>query len=161
MDPKKRRAAGRQPSFDIESALSYRISSLYARLSGGTTQELAGFDLALREWRVMAILARHEPMAAAELVARSPLDKASVSRAVASLEAKGLLSVAPSSGDARRKELRLTADGWALYSEVAPHAIARQKALVSSLTTSERAALVSMLDRIERQIDLYYRRTSE
>lgn len=149
----------RQATFDIESALTYRISHLYIRLSAGTTQDLATFGLVLREWRVMAMLARHEPLSASELVARTPLDKASVSRAIASLEQHDLVSVVPSMEDARVKVLHLTDAGWDLYGQVAPRSIARQKALMGVLTVSERASLVSMLDRIEKASALHIERS--
>ncbi len=149
----------RQAIFDIESALTYRISHLFTRLSTGTTQDLATFGLVLREWRVMAMLARHEPLSASELVARSPLDKASVSRAIASLEQRKLVSVAPSSADARVKVLHLTTAGWDLYGQIAPRSVARQKALMGVLTVSERASLMSMLDRLEEASALHIERT--
>lgn len=154
MERKNRRAV-----FDIENALSFRISQLYTRLTTGTSQELSTHGLALREWRVMAMLARHEPLSASELVARSPLDKASVSRAIASLQGRGMVSVAPSTEDARVKVLRLSAGGWRLYSQIAPHSVARQKALMGALTVSERASLVSMLDRIDKAMVLHFERT--
>ena len=149
----------RQATFDIESALTYRVSQLYTRLSTGTTHDLATFGLVLREWRVMAMLARHEPLSASELVARSPLDKASVSRAIASLQQRDLVSVAPSTEDARVKVLRLTDAGWDLYGRIAPRSVARQKALMSVLTVSERASLMSMLDRIEKAMVLHIERS--
>ena len=47
------------PSFDLEKMLSYRVSMLFGRLSVGTSRQLVGsFDLALREWRVLALLAK-------------------------------------------------------------------------------------------------------
>lgn len=146
-----------QAIFDIEQSLTFRISSLYGVLSAGTIQELSGtFGLAFREWRVMAILAKHEPLSASDLVARSPMDKASVSRAVASLVERGLVAVAQGESDARVKVLRLTDDGWALYQKVAPRSVARQKALLSALTTSERESLYFMLDRIEKEAIRYF-----
>ena len=149
----------RQAIFDIENALTYRISQLFTRLSTGTTQDLAAFGLVLREWRVMAMLARHEPLSASELVARSPLDKASVSRAIASLEQRDLVSVAPSTEDARVKVLHLTNAGWTLYGKIAPRSVARQKALMAVLTVSERASLMSMLDRLEKAIVVHIERS--
>ena len=150
--------ARRQGDFDIEQSLTFRISSLYSVFSAGTIEELARFGLAFREWRVMAILARHEVLSASDLVARSPLDKASVSRAVASLAQRRLLVVAAGETDRRVKELRLTDAGWDLYQQVAPVSIARQKALSGCLTKAERAALHFMLDRIEKEAIRYFAR---
>jgi DNA-binding MarR family transcriptional regulator len=146
-----------QASFDIEQSLTFRISSLYGVLSAGTIQELSGtYGLAFREWRVMAILAKHEPLSASDLVARSPMDKASVSRAVASLVRRSLVVVAQGEADARVKVLRLSPDGWDLYQRVAPRSVARQKALLSALTTAERESLYFMLDRIEKEAIRYF-----
>lgn len=140
----------RQAIFDLEDMLTFRISSIYSQLSAGTSQELSEFGLVLREWRVIAMLARHEPLSASELVARSPLDKASASRAISTLVQRQLMTVCASPDDARVKVLRLTPAGWALYARVAPRSVARQKALMSALTSSERDALASMLLRIEK-----------
>jgi len=153
---KKRRAL-----FDLEDLLTYRISSIYSRLSVGTAMELSKpFNLVLREWRVMAMLARHEPLSASELVARSPLDKASASRAIANLTRRKLVSVSASEDDARVKVVRLTDAGWDLYAQVAPKSVARQKAIMSALSASERRDLVSMLERIEREVIRYYSQMS-
>lgn len=146
MRPKEKRAL-----FDLEELLTFRISSIYSQLSAGTAQELAEFGLVLREWRVLAMLAKHAPISASELVARSPLDKASASRAVASLVERRLVTVTPSTEDARVKVLQLTDEGWALYGKVAPRSVARQKALMAALTPSERSLLASMLHRIEME----------
>lgn len=86
----------------------------------------------------------------------SVIMKASVSRAVASLVERGLVAVAQGESDARVKVLRLTDDGWALYQKVAPRSVARQKALLSALTTSERESLYFMLDRIEKEAIRYF-----
>ncbi len=155
MKPKKQRAI-----FNLEDLLTYRISSIYSQLSAGTARELQQFGLVLREWRVIAMLARHEPLSASELVARSPMDKASVSRALASLLERGLLLVATSPTDARIKVLRLTPAGWDLYQRVAPRSVARQKALLSALTSAERELFGSMLARIEKEIVRHFSQAS-
>lgn len=147
----------RPPLIHLEELLTYRISSLYSLLSAGTAKDLSiPHGLVLREWRVMVLLAGNEPMSGSELAARSLLDKASVSRAVSSLEARKLISVTLSGIDARMKVLRLTDAGWDLYAEVAPRSIARQKRLMSVLTPAERKALSSMLARIEKEAVRYF-----
>jgi DNA-binding MarR family transcriptional regulator len=149
--------ASRIPKIDLEDLLTYRISTLYSQLSAGVAKELAGqFGLVLREWRVMAMLARLDATPASALVARSPMDKASVSRAVASLARKRLLRAFPSPQDARVKMLQLTPSGWTLYARVAPRSLARQKALLSVLTAAERESLMSMLSRLETQVARHF-----
>jgi len=146
MKPKEKRAL-----FELEQLLTFRLSSIYSLISAGTSQELGQYGLVLREWRVMAMLAGQQPISASELVARSPLDKASASRAVASLVERGLVSATPSPVDARMKILELTDAGWELYGKVAPWSLRRQKALMGVLTSTERNLLISMLNRIEKE----------
>ena len=149
--------ASRIPRVDLEELLTYRISSLYSQLSAGIAKELAGhFGLVLREWRVMAMLARLDSTPASTLVARSPMDKASVSRAVASLARRRLLRAFASPQDARVKMLQLTPSGWSLYAKVAPRSLARQKALMTVLTAAERESLMSMLSRLGTQVARHF-----
>jgi DNA-binding MarR family transcriptional regulator len=142
-------ARDRATPFDLEDSLTFKVSMLYNRLALGTSRELAnGFDLTLREWRVLALLARNEPMTATALVARSPLDKASVSRTVARLVDHGFVSVAAHAEDARARELELTRAGKRLYGRIAPRSIARQNALLSVLNANEKKALFHALDKL-------------
>lgn len=143
-------------SFDLQESLTFKISMLYNRLALGTSRELAdGFDFALREWRVLALLARNAPMTASDLVARSPLDKASVSRSIASLVERKLVSVEPHATDARSRRLVLTRAGWKLYDRIAPRSAARQKALLSVLSENEQRTLFRALDKLtNRAVEL-------
>jgi DNA-binding MarR family transcriptional regulator len=142
------------PVFDLEQLLTYRISMLFNRLSVGTSRQLAGrFDLALREWRVLALLAKREPVSASTLVARSPLDKASVSRAVASLAERGLLVSKPSEEDRRSQTLALTREGRRLFRQIAPLSVERQQQLLADFSESERKALFRALDRLIERAD--------
>jgi DNA-binding MarR family transcriptional regulator len=137
------------PFFDLEQTVSYRISTLYSRLSLATSRQLAaGFGLALREWRTLALLARHEPTSASTLVARSPMDKASVSRAVASLKRRRLIATRRGRGDARTQRLVLTQEGRRLYRRIAPLSAIRQTSLLSALTRGEHRALLRILDKL-------------
>jgi DNA-binding MarR family transcriptional regulator len=135
-------------AFDLEQTVAFRISTLYSRLSLGTSRQLAGFELVLREWRLLALLAKHEPASASTLVARSPMDKASVSRAVASLKRRRLIAARRDHSDARTQTLVLTPEGRRLYRRIAPHSAARQRALLAALTPAERRAVLRILDRL-------------
>jgi DNA-binding MarR family transcriptional regulator len=134
--------------FDLEQTVGYRISTLYSRLSLGTSRQLAGFGLVLREWRLLALLAKHEPASATALVARSPMDKASASRAVASLRRRRLIAARRDRSDARTQTLVLTAEGRRLYRRIAPLSAARQRALLAALTPAEHKAVLRILDRL-------------
>jgi len=136
-------------AFDLEQMLTYRVSRLYHRLAAGTARTVeAGFGLAVREWRVLALLGKHGFISARDLVARSPMDKGSVSRAVASLSKKRLIAIQPDPADKRMQRLALTASGKKMCSSIAPHSLARQRALLNALTPAERAAIFRTLDKL-------------
>ena len=135
--------------FDLEEMLTYQVSMLYSRLALATSRQLArGFDLALREWRVLALLAKAESISASDLVSRSPMDKASVSRAVTNLVNRGLVSTRPDPQDARVRNLALTRAGWRMYERIAPLSVERQQALLSALTSTEQKTLFRVLDKL-------------
>lgn len=145
------------PIFNIDDSVAFRISRLFSKLNTGVARQLDNqFNLLSREWRALALLAQHEPMSASELVERSPMDKASVSRAVARLTELGYINTVPHPEDGRMQTIHLTRSGWTLYRKIAPHSVARQASLLSVLSAAERKSLFSMLDRIEAQAMHYF-----
>ena len=148
--PKRAKTA----SYDIEAMLSYRVSSLYSLIQAGTARQLdGGFRLILREWRVLALLAKLEPVTASDLAARSPMDKASISRAVASLAKRDLIRSRPDDEDGRVQQLELTQEGRRLYARIAPVSQARNRDLLSALTASEQTAFFRSLDKLIARAD--------
>ena len=145
------------PVFNIDESVTFRISRLFSEINTGVARQLdSQFQLLLREWRALALLAQHEPMSASDLVERSPMDKASVSRAVARLTELGYIHSDPNPLDGRMQTIRLSRSGWALYRKIAPLSVARQSSLLRVLTPAERKAFFSMLDRIETQATQYF-----
>ena len=145
------------PIFNIDDSVTFRISRLFSKLNTGVARQLSEqFQLLSREWRALALLAQHEPMTASELVERSPMDKASVSRAVARLTELGYINTVPHPEDGRMQTIRLTRSGWAVYRRIAPHSVARQASLLSVLSASERKAFFASLDRIEGQVAVLF-----
>lgn len=138
---------------DIEKLLTFRVSMLHHKMSVGSVRpRTLQHGLVLREWRVLAFLAKYQPMKASDLVARSPMDKASVSRAVATLTRRGLVESKALPGDRRARRLSLTAKGKKLFQKVAPDSRARHAKLVSVLTVKEREAFFQMIDKLMAQL---------
>ncbi|WP_199553537.1 MarR family winged helix-turn-helix transcriptional regulator [Sandaracinobacteroides hominis] len=120
------------------NAVSDRVAAVYQ----------SRFGLKVPEWRVIAVVAEGGRMAQAALVAATQMDKMTVSRAVAALVERGLLSRAPA-GDRRTLELGLTAEGAALYEEISPLALKMEEELFGSFSAAERAQLMQLLRRTE------------
>lgn len=120
------------------NVVSERVAAVYQ----------ARFALKVPEWRVIAVTAERGQTTQAGLVVQTQMDKMTVSRAVAALVARGLLSRSPA-GDRRTLELGLTEEGEALYAEVAPLALKMEAELFGDFSDAERAQLMALLKRAE------------
>ena len=95
------------PKLHLENFLPYRLSVLSNTVSGAIAAAyFAHFGLTIPEWRVMAVLAANPGLSAAEVTARTAMDKVAVSRAVAALLAAGRLRRTTAKADRRRTHLR-------------------------------------------------------
>ena len=93
------------------------------------------------EWRVMAVLAANPGLSAAEVTARTAMDKVAVSRAVANLLSVGRLRRTTAKNDRRRTHLELTTSGKNVYAQVVPMALNYERHLVAPLSARDRATL--------------------
>ncbi len=135
---------------DLEHFLPYRLSVLSNRISQDIARlYVERFGLGITEWRVLAVLGRHDDVSAREVAERTAMDKVAVSRAIASLLEAGRIERETHGGDRRRSCLRLSAQGRAIYDQVAPLALAYQRRLLEGLGPDERAALDRLLTRLE------------
>ena len=135
---------------DLEHFLPYRLSVLSNRLSSMIARIYTErFALSITEWRVMAVLGRYPDLSANEVAQRTAMDKVAVSRAVARLLDAGRLMREMHGDDRRRSVLRLSDDGYRIYDEVAPLALAFERRLLHGIDETERALLFRLLDRLD------------
>lgn len=120
------------------NAVSTRISHSYRRR----------FGLKIPEWRLVAILAEHIKMTPQEIGKKGELDKITVSRAAAALIARGLVAQHRNPKDGRSHFLSLTAEGRALYDEIAPAALQLEAELLADFSAQDRDMLAQLLRRI-------------
>lgn len=111
------------------------------------------FGVTRREWRVLAQLAREEGVLSSRLAERAGLDRARTSRALGSLEDKGLVVRTPRPGDRREVLVHLSASGRALYAELLPRVGAINRELLSALSEAETRLLESLLQRLQAQAE--------
>ena len=139
----------RHQKLHLEKFLPYRLSVLSNTVSSAIAAAyFANFGLSIPEWRVMAILAANPGLSAAEVTARTAMDKVAVSRAVGTLLAAGRLRRTTVPADRRRTHLALTPAGAGVYSRVVPMALEYERKLVAPLSNRDRATL----DRILREL---------
>ncbi|HEX5776914.1 MAG TPA: MarR family winged helix-turn-helix transcriptional regulator [Caulobacteraceae bacterium] len=106
------------------------------------------FGLTIPQWRLMAVLAE-KPLTQQAIVARTAMDKVTVSRAAQGLVNRHLVGRAAHEADGRSHILALTEQGRELHAEIAPLALAYEAALLSGLTPGEAETLKRLLMRVE------------
>jgi DNA-binding MarR family transcriptional regulator len=137
----------------LDDFLPYRLSFTSELVSNRVAEAYrARYDLTIPEWRLIAVIAEEQPMTQARIGQRTRMDKVTVSRAAASLSARGLIQRAPNAKDGRSHLLMLTQAGTTLYESIAPDALAMEKAIFSALSADEQATLHRLLRRIDRQV---------
>jgi len=132
----------RHQKLHLEKFLPYRLSVLSNTVSSAIAAAyFANFGLSIPEWRVMAILAANPGLSAAEVTARTAMDKVAVSRAVASLLKQKRIARQTARADRRRSLLKLAPAGQRVYGQVVPFALAYERELIAPLSGRERATL--------------------
>ncbi len=135
--------------FQLENFLPYRLSVASETVSRLIARQyLVKSGLGMSEWRLLAVIGRFgvlSPTAAGE---RTAMDKVKVSRATASLVARGLVRQAQDPNDGRGRLLRLTRKGTAISSDMVPTANAIDSALEKGLTKAEWTTLHKTLGKL-------------
>jgi DNA-binding MarR family transcriptional regulator len=143
---RRKQSMTRREKLHLEGFLPYRLSVLSNTVSSAIAAAyFANFGLSIPEWRVMAVLAANPGLSAAEVTARTAMDKVAVSRAVATLLSAGRLQRTTAPADRRRTHLSLSSAGVRVYAQVVPMALDYERKLVAPLSKSERATLDRIL----------------
>lgn len=136
-------------SLVLEDFLPYRLAVTAGAVSRSLSDVYAErFALSVAEWRIVANLGRFGAMTAGTLAERSTLDKPKVTRALARLQARRLVSRKTGREDRREVSVALTAAGLRLFAEISALARAWEGELLAMLSPAERAALAATLDKL-------------
>lgn len=133
----------------LERFLPYRLSILSNTVSQAIAREYQQqFGLSMTEWRVMAVLARFQPLSAREVAEHTAMDKVAVSRALSRLVEAGRVDRERHGDDRRRSVLRLSEQGWRVHDAVAPLARAHERRMLEKLSGEEIDVLAGILDKL-------------
>jgi DNA-binding MarR family transcriptional regulator len=133
----------------LDDYLPYRLSIASNGVSGLIARAYQDrFGLTIPQWRLMAVLAEGA-LTPQALVARTAMDKVTVSRAAQGLVARNLVVRTDSPSDGRSHTLALSDTGRRLHGEIAPLALAYEAALLAGLAPAEVATLKRLLARLE------------
>jgi len=106
------------------------------------------YDLSRPEYTVIYSLGIGGSRQASQITHASGHPKNTLSRAIAKLEARGLLRRDTSSGTGRKQLLSLTAQGHDLFDATLPNFVEHERRMLSGITEDERATLSRILAKV-------------
>jgi DNA-binding MarR family transcriptional regulator len=134
-------AGAQEAPLKLEQFLPYQLMVVASLVSQALSRVYAKrYRIGVPEWRVLVTLGQYGVMTGKAIGAHSHMHKTKVSRAVALLEKRKLLVRRANRADMRESFLSLTANGRAMYEEVAPHALEFTRRLTEILAPDDREA---------------------
>ena len=110
---------------------------------------MAPSGLRVTQFSLLRTIMRREPVRITELADLALLDRTALSRNLEPLVAEGYVTIAPGKGDARTREVSLTAAGRAAHERALPYWRAAQRAVTRKLGRERSEALVGLLGTVE------------
>lgn len=136
---------------ELDDFVPYYVRAIANRLAQAASRLYQRkFGIGLTEWSCLSTLAKEEEISASRICEMSGYDKGLISRGLGSLEAKGFIQSRPVEGHNRKRLIRFTPAGRALYLEIRELALIREQRLLESLSSQERAALLASLRVMQR-----------
>ena len=150
-------AAGRsgraEQVLDLDRYVPALITFIANKLSrSATVVYQKRFGVNVTEWRIMSLLAIEPGIPASRICHVIGFDKGPVSRTLAGLEKRGLISIRTDPNDGRTHSISLTAKGRAIHDKVIVAAFERERRLLSCLDKDEREVLIDLLRRLHENL---------
>jgi DNA-binding MarR family transcriptional regulator len=141
---------------DLFRFVPFRLNRLAAEVSAALSSEYQErYGLDIPEWRVLATLGFRSDACSAQYISHcTRTHKSTISRAVTALMRRQLVERVENADDRREFALRMTRKGRALYEELIPRLLRKEREIMSCLSTDERASFALALGKIEKGLDL-------
>jgi DNA-binding MarR family transcriptional regulator len=139
----------------LEDFLPYRLNVLASLMSQALSSVYAQrFNIGVPEWRVLVTLGQYSVMTGKAIGTHTHMHKTKVSRAVADLERRKLVTRRVNRADLRESFLSLTPAGRGIYEELAPSALAFARKLAEVIDPVDRSAFERALQRLTERSKL-------
>jgi DNA-binding MarR family transcriptional regulator len=149
-------ASDKGSRLDLFRFVPFRLNRLAAEVSAalsGEYRERYGLDIP--EWRVLATLGFRNDACSAQYIAHcTRTHKSTISRAVTALMTRQLVERVENEDDRREFRLRMTRKGKALYEQLIPRLLRKEREIMSCLSLQEQKDLARLLGKIENSLDL-------
>jgi DNA-binding MarR family transcriptional regulator len=133
----------------LEEFLPYRLNVVASLVSQALSRVYADrYGIGVPEWRVLVTLGQYGMMTGKAIGAHSHMHKTKVSRAVALLEKRKLVTRRANRADLRESFLTLTAAGRTMYDDLAPIALDFANRLSEVVDPADRAAFERAVNRL-------------
>jgi DNA-binding MarR family transcriptional regulator len=133
----------------LEEFLPYRLNVVASLVSQALSRIYAErYSIGVPEWRVLVTLGQFGMMTGKAIGAHSHMHKTKVSRAVALLERRKLITRRANRADLRESFLTLTPAGRAMYEDLAPIALEFTQRLSEVIEPADRAAFERAVNRL-------------
>src|SRR5580704_16783349 len=154
--PDARPNAGKAARLDLFRFVPFRLNRLAAEVSNALSDEYqARYGLDIPEWRVLATLGFRNDACSAQYIAYcTRTHKSTISRAVTALMTRQLVERVDNEDDRREFRLRLTRKGKALYEQLIPRLLRKEREIMSCLSPQEQKDFARLLGKIENSLDL-------
>ena len=126
------------------------FNRFYTRQMGILNERFLGGPLVLAELRVLFEVAQSDSLSISELVDLLRLDQGYASRLVASLKKQGLVLVEPDPQDGRKKLIRLSDQGKAVYAELQHEMCQELSNQLAPLSDDQQQTLIAAMNQITR-----------
>jgi len=126
------------------------INERSLRLLADTHESLG---ISAPEFSVMVVLSEHNDVSSRDINQTTGIDKATITRALDRLTERGLISRTRSKIDSRLIELKLTAGGKRIFSQIEGNALAWERKFVEGIRLTELNSLLNTLNKLEANLD--------
>ena len=141
------------PTLDLDRYVPAFVTFIANKLSNSATAFYQReFGVNVTEWRIMSLLAIEPGIPASRICHVIGFDKGPVSRTLAGLEKRGLVSIRTDPNDGRTHSISLTAKGRTTHDRVIVAALERERRLLSCLSKDEREVLIDLLRRLHENL---------
>ncbi|RJF69739.1 MarR family winged helix-turn-helix transcriptional regulator [Rhodopseudomonas palustris] len=138
----------------LELWTGYRFGLIASRIGSYLAPMYAErHDLTMPAWRSLAVIARYQPLTAAQLAKRTSSDAFKVARAIELLVRRGLIVRDVDQKDRRRASLTLTASGRKVHKDIENFVIRIERELMKALDDEEINVLRRCLDKLDTRLE--------
>ena len=141
------------PTLDLDRYVPAFVTFIANKLSNSATAVYQrNFGINVTEWRIMTQLALEPGIPASRICQIIGFNKGPISRTLALMQRRGLVTIRTDPNDGRTHSIALTAKGRSIHDKVIVVALEREKRLLSCLKADEREMLIELLRRLHNNL---------